>query len=77
LLAGEVSSASELARREGLTKGYVLRILPLAFLAPDITKAIADGTAPIELTAERLTRAKNLPIDWTAQRRFLGFPAAK
>ena len=77
LLAGEVASASELARQEGLTKGYVLRILPLAFLAPNITKAIAEGTAPIELTAERLTRAKNLPIDWAAQRRFLGFQTAK
>ena len=77
LLAGEVASASELARREDLTKGYVHRILPLAFLAPDIVKAIAEGTAPIELTAERLTRAKNLPIDWAAQRRFLGFPTAK
>ncbi|MDH3699760.1 MAG: hypothetical protein OEU46_00485 [Alphaproteobacteria bacterium] len=77
LLVGEVASASELARCEGLTKGYVLRLLPFAFLAPDITKAILEGAAPIELTARRLTRAKSLPMDWAAQRQMLGFPAAK
>lgn len=77
LLAGEIASASELARQEGLTKGYVLRLLPFAFLAPDITKSILKGAAPIELTARRLTRAKNLPMDWAAQRQMLGFPAAK
>ena len=77
LLAGEVASASEIARCEGLTKGYVLRLLPFAFLAPDITKAILEGAAPIELTSRRLTRTKNLPMDWATQRQMFGFPAAK
>ncbi len=49
------------------------RILPLAFLAPDIVKAILDGRQPVALTAESLRRLPALPTDWDAQRRLLGF----
>ncbi len=39
----EAKSVTELAKRAGVTRGYVTRILRLAFLAPDITEAILDG----------------------------------
>jgi hypothetical protein len=51
----------------------VSRILPLAFLAPDIVEAILDGRQPPELTAARLKRMRDLPLDWQQQRRYLGF----
>jgi hypothetical protein len=47
--------------------------LPLAFLAPQIIEAIAAGRQPAELTAHRLIRNIDLPIDWAAQKRSLGF----
>jgi hypothetical protein len=33
------------------------------------------GRQPPELTANKLVRVKNLPIDWPGQRLALGFPA--
>jgi hypothetical protein len=48
--------------------------LPLAFLAPDITKSILTGTQPIDLTAERLKRIGKLPACWNEQRRVLSMP---
>jgi hypothetical protein len=56
-----------------MDKGEVSRVLPLAFLAPDIAEAILDGRQPPELTASRLKRLRNLPLNWEQQRRYLGF----
>ena len=56
-----------------LPASEVSRILPLAFLAPDIVRAILAGDQPVTLTAERLKRLPSLPLDWRAQRRLLGF----
>jgi len=62
-----------IAARSGLGRGYVRRLLPLAFLAPAIVDAVAAGAQPPELTAEKLTRRIDLPLDWNAQRIALGF----
>jgi hypothetical protein len=64
----------DLARCEGADPGDVSRILPLAFLAPDIVEAVLDGRQPIELTAARLKRMRDLPLEWAQQRQRLGFP---
>jgi len=50
----------------------VSRVLPLAFLRPNIVEAIFEGRQPVELTAARLKRIR-LPHDWAAQREILGF----
>jgi len=63
----------ELGKRDGADRGDISRILPLAFLAPDIVEAILDGRQPPELTAARLKRMRYLPLDWQQQRRYLGF----
>ena len=52
---------------------YVARLLPLAFLAPDIVTSVLAGTQPVHLTTEMLTRRANLPLDWEEQRALLGF----
>jgi site-specific DNA recombinase len=44
----------------------------LAFLSPEITTAILDGRQPVQLTAERLSRLADLPLDWSEQRTVLG-----
>ena len=75
LAAGEVSSARQIARDDGVSPSEVSRIIRLAFLAPDIVKAVLDGRQPIELTPRRLMRIGELPLEWRNQRRLLGFPA--
>ncbi len=70
---GEVRSVRDLAERHGVNQGDVSRILPLGLLAPDITQAILAGRQPIELTAKRLKRIRDLPVSWAEQRRILGF----
>jgi DNA invertase Pin-like site-specific DNA recombinase len=46
---------------------YGRRLLALAFLAPDLQRAILDGTQPADLTLDHLM-AKLLPAEWGAQR---------
>ncbi len=70
---GEVQSVRDLAERHGVNQGDVSRILPLGLLAPDIVEAILDGRQPIELTAKRLKRIRDLPVSWAEQRRVLDF----
>ena len=62
-----------LARQVDVDDGEISRILPLAFLAPDIVAAIIEGRQPVELTVRRLIRLKPLPACWTDQRHALGF----
>ncbi len=75
LLDGRAASIEEITTREGLAKGAVSRILPLAWLAPDIGYAILEGRQPPPLTAARLRALPDLPLGWANQRARLGFPA--
>ncbi len=63
---------ADIAKHEGVSAGYVTRLLHLALLAPDITQSIAVGDHPREITATRLMRAMPLPLDWGQQRQLLG-----
>lgn len=76
LASGRKSSISDIARERGLAANEVSRLLPLAFLAPDIVAAIMAGRQPVDLTVKRLTRCESLLSDWEQQRKVLGFPAA-
>ncbi len=51
---------------------YERRIQRLAFLAPDIQRAIIDGAQPAGLNLERLVKSE-FPIGWQNQRELLGF----
>jgi len=63
-----------IASQEHVTPGYVSRLLRLPSLAPDIITAIVNGKNPPQLTAKKLMRrALELPVDWTEQRKLLGF----
>ncbi|KRE03239.1 resolvase [Bosea sp. Root670] len=65
LIDGSVASTDEIAAREGVGERNIRKLLPLACLSPNIIRAIADGTAPANLTISRLCAA--LPHDWMAQ----------
>ena len=64
---GEVASIKALARREGLCNHYTSRMLPLAYLAPDLVEAILAGRQPRGVSLAALT-AQPLPMAWLQQR---------
>jgi hypothetical protein len=72
LATGRVVSLQAIADREGITEGYVRRLIPLAFLAPGIVEAILEGQQAVDLTAARLTDERTVPLDWNDQQRFIG-----
>lgn len=74
LLDGESDTIRQIEDREGLRSGSVSRILPLAWLAPDISTAILEGRQPKHLTAKKLRSLPELSLDWHEQRKILGFP---
>ena len=76
LSTGASKSAAEIAAGAGIDDGEVSRVLPLAFLAPDIVEAILEGRQPVVLTARYLKRLKPVPKSWCEQRQILGFVAA-
>ncbi|MEE9183311.1 MAG: recombinase family protein [Acidimicrobiia bacterium] len=63
----------DIAESQGVHHSYVSRLIRLAFLSPEITKAILDGRQPLGLTAVKLMRVSQLPIAWRAQKQALGF----
>jgi site-specific DNA recombinase len=78
LTTGGLRSMNAVGKEVSLPASEVSRILPLAFLAPDIVRAILAGEQPVTLTAERLKRLPLLAFEWLEQRKQLGFdgPAA-
>ena len=73
LLNGDGSRLGKVAEREGVSGSYFTRLVRLAFLSPEITKAILEGRHPPDLTAAKLMEASRLPLDWQQQRTTLGF----
>ena len=73
-LNSEKLTVSQLAEELKIDDGEISRVLPLAFLAPDIVRNIVQGRQPPELTTRRLKRLKPLPSLWHDQRQALNFP---
>jgi hypothetical protein len=61
-----VRAALDAARQER----HIRHLAPLAFVSPRIVEAIANGSAPADLTVSMLARA--LPHGWAAQEDKLG-----
>jgi site-specific DNA recombinase len=66
ILRGDVSNQRAIAAATGLDERYIGSILPLAFLAPDLTEAILEGRQPSSLDLGRWLQP--LPPDWKKQR---------
>lgn len=76
LETGPPETISDLAAANGFNASYFTCVLRIAYLAPDVIQTIVEGNQPPKLTANRLVRIRNLPIDWGHEREYLGFPAA-
>jgi hypothetical protein len=70
LATGRARSLQVLAKRDGISRRYIRRLVGLAFLSPQLVEAILQGGQPVELTATRLTEL-DLPLDWTEQHKLL------
>ena len=69
--SGAVSSVSDLAKDLDMDNSYMVRILKLTTLSPDIIEAILNGEEPSGLSLARLIRT--FPTDWERQRVLFGF----
>jgi site-specific DNA recombinase len=65
LSEGRVNSFEEIARSENKVERHIRHLAPLAFVSPRIVEAIANGSAPANLTVTLLARA--LPHGRAAQ----------
>ncbi|HVX37599.1 MAG TPA: recombinase family protein [Hyphomicrobium sp.] len=74
LMTGRDATIDAMAQRLGIKRDYLSARLRLAYLAPDIVRALISGRYPPELTPARLVSiCKDLPYDWQLQRAVLGF----
>jgi DNA invertase Pin-like site-specific DNA recombinase len=67
LTDGSNATIHAVAKRFGVNRADVSRILPAAFLAPSLTEMLLKGSQPDGLTAKVLLRDIDLPIAWTEQ----------
>jgi hypothetical protein len=67
---GTYSSIEQLAEANGLHPKVIRQNLRLAFLSPDATSAILEGSQPAALSLARIP--KLLPLPWAQHRRLLG-----
>ncbi len=58
---------AEIAEAECVSKRRVQQLIELAFLAPDIIRAVREGRQPVGMTSDWLKRHAFSPI-WTEQR---------
>jgi site-specific DNA recombinase len=68
LAAGEVGSVKALAAAQGYCEHYVAKLLPLAWLAPDLIELILAGRQPAAISLKALTDDP-LPRAFDDQRR--------
>jgi site-specific DNA recombinase len=74
LVSGRCGSMVEIAKCNGVGKQYVSRLMRLAFLAPEMVERIVAGRQPPELTTQALGTCRfDIPVNWAAQKRALGF----
>jgi site-specific DNA recombinase len=65
IVASEVTTIGELARKSGLTRRYVRRILQFANLSPQITEALLEGKHRPDLTLRELLCG--IALNWREQ----------
>ncbi len=73
--SGAAASITDLAEQEGVSDTYVIRILTLTCLAPDIVAAILDGRQPRGISLNHML--KKIPESWDEQRALWEFSVAR
>jgi site-specific DNA recombinase len=68
----QTGSISQIAARLGKCRGHLADMMRITYLAPDIVTAIMEGRQPANFKRKTLM-ATSLALDWSEQRRQLGF----
>ncbi len=63
---GEAMSYRAIAKKAGVASGYVQTVLPLAFLAPGLTRELLDGRRQVQGALMAWLR-RGIPADWGQQ----------
>lgn len=71
-MCGEPPTLSAIAKDEGVTDGYAARLIRVAFLAPDLKRAILDGEQHSNMTLQSVT-TRDMAIAWVEQRRLYAY----
>lgn len=71
LESGQIASIQEIAAQDKLGERYVRKLLPLAYLAPDIIESLLDGNQLAGNALKKLIQTK-IPLSWNKQREALG-----
>jgi Protein of unknown function (DUF2924) len=72
LMSGRTKTLGQLITKVRFPRNYVLRILRLGFLAPDLIEAILNGKLPLAVNLEALRHP--ISLDWAEQREYFGLP---
>ena len=72
IIAGQMATVGQLAKKTGLPRSYVKRILKCASLSPHITETVVSGNHRPNLTLRELLQKP--PIDWKQQNQELLSP---
>jgi DNA invertase Pin-like site-specific DNA recombinase len=67
LLADTNITLRDIARRENVTGPYIVRLVRLAFLSPDMIGRIVEGTLPAHMTVKHLTAPDAIAARWDRQ----------
>jgi hypothetical protein len=65
------SNLDQIAVREGCTKRHVSKTIPLAFLAPDLVRAVIEARLPRGFSTKRVAEPD---LEWARQWERLGVP---
>jgi hypothetical protein len=65
IIAGELSTLSEIVRLSGLDRHYAARLLQCVALSPRFVANVLTGYQPAELTVAGMT--ENVTLDWESQ----------
>ena len=66
IVSGKLVTMEDLAKSAGVSKIHARHMLRCAALSPALTAQLLNGTQPVDLTFDKLTR--NLPLSWEEQR---------
>lgn len=67
LLEGRAPNVEAIAQAENITAAYASKLIRVAFLAPDLKRAIIEGSQPTGSNLQTVLTGP-VPLDWADQR---------